>query len=233
MSAASPEVPLASRLARLLGQPLPGRTAHRTAWPETLPGRLDPPDAAEYGAAAVLIALYAHPDRTGRYLFPLIRRPEGIEHHSGQIALPGGRCDGGEESCDCARREAEEEIGLPRDAVRILGALTPVPVAVSRNRIQPVVGWIDEARRPARWRAQAGEVDSILSADPDALAAQGPRPSPVRWRDGLERTVPAWIIPADAGAAVVWGATAIILAEFLTIWRQARAGAEPGPAEPA
>lgn len=229
---------LRAALRRALQGPLPGRAAHRVAWPDDLPGRLDPPDAGSYQFAAVLIALHPPPSGASRFLFPLIRRPEGIGHHPGQIALPGGRCAGDEDPCACALREAEEEIGLPRDTVEILGRLTPVPVSVSRNRIQPVVGWVrrpePERGEPAsaplvaagmpdpRWRPQAGEVEDVLPADPDRLAEEAPRRVRLHLRTGEAREVPAWIVSSPQGNAVVWGATAIILAEFLALWRNVR-----------
>lgn len=240
----SPPDPVRETLRRLLRGPLPGREAHRLAWPEDLPGRLEPPDAEDYDSAAVLIALHREARDEARLFFPLILRPAGIGHHSGQIALPGGRCDASEEPCACALREAEEEIGLARDSVDVLGMLTPVPVAVSRNRVRPVVGWVrrdDREMVPAaddgkpagfpvepRWRPQAGEVDSVLVADPDLLAREAPRRTRIRLRNGGERDVPAWIVPAPAGEAVIWGATAIILAEFLALWRRAREERLPG-----
>jgi hypothetical protein len=74
------------------------------------------------------------------------------------------------------------------------------------------------------WRPQEGEVESILVVDPDRLAREGPRRTAIRLRDGSERFVPAWTVSAPDGPAVIWGATAIILAEFLAVWAQARQG---------
>lgn len=228
-------------LRRSLREPLPGQAAHRHAWPEDLPGRLDPPDVEDYRCAAVLIALFGTeedlpPLRSGRRReievgrdaagcrFPLIRRREEPGPHGGQIALPGGRCDRGEAPVDCALREADEEVGLAPGQVEVLGTLTPVPVAVSRNRIVPVVGWVHPST--VHWRGQDDEVEEVLFADPDRLAAEGPRRVPRLWKDGEVRAVPAWMVPASGDAedrtaqsAVVWGATAIILAEFLSLWR--------------
>jgi len=211
----------ASELPRLLAStlsgPLPGRAAHRLAWPEDLPARLDPPDADSYGPAAVLLALT--PGRAA-VSFPLIRRPSGAYRHAGQISLPGGERDPGETDTACALREAEEEIGLPSSHVEVLGLLTPVPVSVSRYRIQPVVGWV---RETPRWRAQAGEVEEILSGDPDALAREGPSRRVRRQREGIVLDAPAFAVPSTGGEeALIWGATAIILAEFLAVWKKVR-----------
>ena len=79
-------------LARLAG-PLPGASAHRSVWPERLGRRVTLHDAAGYADASVLIAL--HHTANG-IRFPLIKRPEAMRKHPGQVALPGGRCEAGE-----------------------------------------------------------------------------------------------------------------------------------------
>jgi 8-oxo-dGTP pyrophosphatase MutT (NUDIX family) len=191
----------------------------------------------EYGRAAVLIAIGGpagrsfpedpaalssalHPQGAGSYRIPLIRRPASMRHHAGQISLPGGECGAGETTLDCALREASEEIGLSPSEVEVLGNLTDVFVPVSRYRIQPVVGWV---RHLPPWQPQVSEVEEILVADPDRLLAEGPRGRLQRERDGIAMTVPAFVVPDSSGAeALVWGATAMILGEFLQIWRKVR-----------
>jgi 8-oxo-dGTP pyrophosphatase MutT (NUDIX family) len=226
---------LLPRLRRALAAPLPGREAHRDAWPERLERRSDPLEEETYGPAAVLLALHPAEGRDAlppaaatdseapdaRYCFPLIRRRADMKHHAGQISLPGGECDPREDPVACALREAEEEIGLHRSSVEVLGLLTPVPVPVSRYRIQPVVGWVSS--RPL-WVPQVEEVDAVFPADPDPLALEGPRGVVRREREGGRLDAPAYVVPDPAGGeALVWGATAIILAEFLALWRRARA----------
>ncbi|MFW5729578.1 MAG: NUDIX hydrolase, partial [Spirochaetota bacterium] len=104
-----------ARLEARLAEPLPGLPAQRRMAPEgRSPERYDPtPEHARQGA--VLVLLYRH---EGRIVMPFIRRPEDDTPHAGQIAFPGGKRD----TCDadlgaCALREAEEEIGLPRNRV--------------------------------------------------------------------------------------------------------------------
>ena len=116
---------IAAKLRAALAAPLPG--------PEGPPERAGPPATGvrprprdcRSRARAVLLALrFDSPD--GRISFPLIRRPDSMEHHAGQIALPGGVIDEGEAPVDCALREAEEEIGLDPSARRRPGKAHPV-----------------------------------------------------------------------------------------------------------
>src|SRR5947208_3225223 len=77
--------------------------------------------------------------------------------------LTGGRRDDADaDLCETALREAEEEIGLPRDAVELLGALQPTPTFVTNYSIYPFVGLIEPGRE---WQVQAREVDRVLELD--------------------------------------------------------------------
>lgn len=208
--------------------PLPGRAAQRAAWPDDLPTRLEDAaaEAETFEPAAVLIALIERAD--GAVFFPLIRRPPGNRRHAGQVSLPGGGRHTGETPPECALRETAEEIGLLVDAVCILGALSPVPVPVSRYQISPFVGWVTDpalsSRHESDWTIERAEVVSVLHADPDRLAMDPPRRVPRRLHDGNVMEVPAYAVSGPDGTEEVWGATAIILAEFLAVWRAARSG---------
>jgi 8-oxo-dGTP pyrophosphatase MutT (NUDIX family) len=130
--------------------------------------------------------------------------------HPGQISLPGGVVEPGETFEQAALREAHEEVALDRHGVRVLGALTPLDIPVSGFRLYPIV-----AARPARPRLTPadGEVAHILEIAIDELLHPGAVRSVDRERDGVRLTIPAFHVAAHE----IWGATAMVLAEFLTL----------------
>ena len=71
--------------------------------------------------AAVAITLVG--DSAGEASFILTRRPANLRRHAGQWALPGGRCDDGENTIDAARREVEEEVGVSLELDSAVGRL--------------------------------------------------------------------------------------------------------------
>jgi 8-oxo-dGTP pyrophosphatase MutT (NUDIX family) len=140
----------------------------------------------------------------------LTLRADTLGRHSGQISLPGGVIEPGEAFEHAALREAHEEIAVTASEVRILGALTPIDIPVSGFRLHPVVGVSDT--RPAFAPAD-GEVARILDVALDDLMAPGAVIATARERDGRLVVVPAFRV---AGAEI-WGATAMVLAEFLVL----------------
>lgn len=108
--------------------------------------------------AAVLVPLVAREDAL--YLL-LTQRTAHLADHAGQISFPGGRVEEHDAHREeTALRETEEEIGLPRSCVRVLGRL-PNHEMPSGFRITPVVGWIEP---PFRVRADPFEVAEIFEA---------------------------------------------------------------------
>ncbi len=141
---------------------------------------------------------------------PLTVRASHLPRHAGQISLPGGAADPGETLAETALREASEEIGVDPAAVRILGELTPVHVVVSGFTLHPIVGVTDTA--PA-FIAAPGEVEEILEVSLDDLRDASKIGRGTRVREGVAMEYPYF----DLLGHQVWGATAMILGEFICL----------------
>jgi 8-oxo-dGTP pyrophosphatase MutT (NUDIX family) len=148
------------------------------------------------------------PDRDIAHII-LTVRADGLRH-GGQVSLPGGVVDPGETFEQAALREAHEEVALAPDEVRVLGPLTPLDIPVSGFRLHPIV-----AAHPGRPHLTASdqEVARILEIGVDELLDPRHFVTTERHRDGVAFTVPAFRI---AGVEI-WGATAMVLAEFLAL----------------
>jgi len=157
--------------------------------------------------AAALLLLY--PGSSG-LMVPLTVRGSHLRRHAGQISLPGGAAEPGESLESAALREAYEEIGVPSEAVRVLGSLTPVHVLVSGFTLNPIVGITDT--RPA-FQAAAHEVDQILEVPLDDLQDASRIRTGTRIREGVAVEYPYF----DLHGHQVWGATAMILGEFICL----------------
>jgi 8-oxo-dGTP pyrophosphatase MutT (NUDIX family) len=156
-------------------------------------------------AAGLLLVFPIH----GRAFVPLTVRAAGLRH-GGQVSLPGGVIEPGETIEEAALREAHEEVSLAPSDVRVIGALTPLDIPVSGFQLHPVVGVTPE--RPVLSPAD-GEVDRILEVSVATLCDPAHLVHTTRVRDGLTIDVPAFAV----GGHEIWGATAMVLAEFLTL----------------
>jgi len=154
--------------------------------------------------AAVLVPLYV---AGGELHVVFTQRRGDLRRHAGEISFPGGRQDIDEEDLRAtALREAEEEIGLPRSAVDLVGALQPTPTIVTNYAIYPFVGLIEPDQR---WRPSATEVEAVLEFSLSALRAGYARKRLMR------RGVPFLADTYTVGDALIWGATARIVGDLL------------------
>ncbi|HEY8638248.1 MAG TPA: CoA pyrophosphatase [Solirubrobacteraceae bacterium] len=134
------------------------------------------------------------------------KRGDDMRRHAGEISFPGGRQDTGEDLRDTALREAEEEIGLPRDAVTLVGALQPTPTIATSYAIYPFVGVIEPGHA---WTPSAREVAEVLELSISDLRAGYGR------QRLLRRGVPFRTDTYVVGENLIWGATARILGDLL------------------
>lgn len=186
-------------LGEVLEDALRGR--RRTALPG--PGR----------RAAVLVVLY---ERAGEPHLLLTKRSDHLPSHPGQISLPGGVVEAGDASeRDAALRETEEEVGIGRDVLRVIGELDDVHTMVSGFIIHPFVAVLDAPMVAVPSDAEVARViharvTDLLAAD--ALLPASPAPLELRY---------------PLAGEDVWGATARVLR---TLCRVARCAlSPPGP----
>ena len=187
--------------------PLPGGDAHRLLAPEPRPGWRpgEVPDHATPAAALVLL----YPLDDAPHVLLTVRAGR-LGKHAGQVSFPGGLIDAGESVRDAALREAFEEVGLDPAAVRVAGALSPLYITVSNFAIHPVAG---VAESTPRLRPSAAEVARLLPAPLAVLADPANLRRGTRWRGDLPCDVPYFEVRNER----VWGATAMVLAELLTM----------------
>jgi 8-oxo-dGTP pyrophosphatase MutT (NUDIX family) len=194
-------------LRRALARPLPGDAVKAALAPRPSGGRVGavaPPSARP---AAVLMLLV--PDGGGLQLPLLLRESVEGDVHSGQIALPGGGSDPGEDAVTTALREAHEELAIDPRTVDVLGILSPQWIPVSGYVVTPVVGTC--AQRPTLFPDPA-EVAGTLWTTVERLQSQ-----PLVWRPweraGVKLQRPGW----ELEEGFLWGATAMMLAELLAL----------------
>jgi 8-oxo-dGTP pyrophosphatase MutT (NUDIX family) len=168
--------------------------------------------ATEPVPAAVLVPLFlATESREPRVV--LTKRRADLRRHAGEISFPGGRKDAEDADLTAtALREAEEEIGLERSQVSLLGELPPTSTFVTNYVIHPFVGMIPAG---VAWRLSAREVEVVLELPLPVLRAG--RTKTTIERRGVTFETDAYVVDDH----VIWGATARILEQLLERLRSA------------
>jgi 8-oxo-dGTP pyrophosphatase MutT (NUDIX family) len=158
--------------------------------------------------AAVLILLYP---AYGSIYTVFMQRPDYNGVHSGQISFPGGKKEPSDETIiQTALREANEETGVNPARISVIGTLSPLFIPVSNIIVTPVVGWTN--KKPV-FRHQPEEVVFLIEADIKTLID----PTIVKTKPFEIRGEMIDIKYFDYKGNVIWGATAMILHELLTI----------------
>jgi 8-oxo-dGTP pyrophosphatase MutT (NUDIX family) len=203
-------------LKSVLASPLPGLDAQLRMAPR-FRDATDPRtqhDGLRHAAALLLLYPLA-----GQWHLPLTVRGANLRHHTGQVSLPGGRLDQGESVEQAALREAHEEIGVAAADVQVLGQLTPLAIPVSGHLLHPVVGAADS--RPA-FVLHEHEVQALI----ELPLADLRRADAIQWevRPRARPPLGDMDVPSFAvGGVQVWGATAMVLSEFLAVLAAAEA----------
>lgn len=159
--------------------------------------------------AAVLLPLYGKDDREYQLVFT--RRTETVEHHKGQISFPGGGRDRDDPSLEAtAIRETHEEIGVRGEDIEILGPLDDIRTTSSRYHITPFVATI---RYPYSFTMAPQETAEVLCIPLSALAAPGCYRKDLLTQGG--QTLNTFFFEHQGHK--IWGATAVILKQFLDL----------------
>lgn len=198
---------LIDNLVQKLKEPLPAKKAlammfpHIKAMPKETPSNAKP--------SAVMVLLF---QKNAAWHVLAIRRTEDGHAHSGQISFPGGKHESEDESMlHTALRETYEEVGIDATQIKILGALSPVYIVVSNFNVFPYVGYIESTEAI---NINPQEVHSILEIPLKELFHETAKiktevVSPAY--PDIKRIVNAYQVQEGA---IIWGATAIMLAEL-------------------
>lgn len=154
--------------------------------------------------AAVLIGIMDHGDHLNLLL---TKRTSHLRDHGGQVAFPGGQVDPEDaDSHDAALREAQEEVGLSRDHVEVLGTMSPYRT-VTGFEVTPVIGWI---RAPVSLTPDPFEVADIFEIPlQNALS-----PDNHERRSGMRNGAKRDYFVIDHETHFIWGATAAMIVNF-------------------
>ncbi len=162
----------------------------------------------QFQKGGVLILLYPY-NNEPHVVF--MKRVIDNTPHSGQISFPGGRYEQSDKTLQkTALRETEEELGIPVSEIEIIGCLTPVKIQVSNTEVSPFVG---VAYNKPDFIPNQQEVDYLIEVNLKDLQNPANVAKKVEVIRGIEIEIPYYNIHGNH----IWGATAMILSEFLDI----------------
>ncbi len=189
---------------------LPGKDAHAKM---THLGRFpNPTIPSEHKKASVLILLY---QKSTDWHTVLMKRTSRFKNdkHKGQISFPGGQAETFDiNKAATAVRETEEEVGIPGTNIKVLGGLSQLYIPVSNFLVHPFVGYVPEE---PNFSLDSDEVDEIIET-PLSLLMDGAiqQETTIDLPNGFQlKNVPYF----DVHGHVVWGATSMIISEFITV----------------
>ena len=194
-----------SQIKEKLQKPLLGLTAQKKMAPK---GRdlSFPKNKLNYTKSAVLLTLIP---KNGELFIPLIKRTKSNGSHSGQISFPGGKYEKTDVDFEyTAKRETFEEIGLKISEIEIVGKLSSLFIPVSEFIVYPFVGVYAEN---VNFQLNKTEVDELILVKLTDLQKARAKKIEIRNIKSKVYEIPYF----DVENQKVWGATAMILNEFL------------------
>lgn len=198
----------------LLTADLPGLEAHKLMAPYQRKSAKEVVDSeVEVRHASTMMLIYPRKDE---WYFALMLRPDYDGVHGGQVSFPGGKREEGESPLDNALREMEEEIGLDRSDVKVLGKLSDVYIPPSNMLVNPYVGMIDYE---PEFIPDEREVEKVLEVPMEDLFKEelikNKKVQVSKYTDNpFFIEVPYFELCYET----VWGATALMLSEFKMVF---------------
>lgn len=193
---------------RLKGE-LPGRSAQEIMAPRPVEEsrfQENPNFPAKLGGVMVMLF-----ERGGDMWIPLIKRPEYNGHHSGQVSFPGGRHEQSDaDLVETALRETEEEVGVARESVEVMGVLSELFIIASNFKVLPTVGFLNS---PPSYTLERKEVESTLEVSLTQLRDESKRGVETMHFGKYTIHSPYF----DVDGHMVWGATAMMLSELVAV----------------
>lgn len=197
-------------LEKELQKPLPGEETQLLMAPQHRKAELERyKNDYDYRASSVLIPLYY---KDGAIYTTFIKRTKDKSVHSEQISFPGGKQDPEDVSPEAtAIREAEEEIGLKKENIKVLGQLTELYIPVSQFKVLPFVAALDII---PEFAPNNFEVSEIIEERIEVLMDENIKGiKQITTSNGRIINAPFF----DIQGHIVWGATAMMLSEFISI----------------
>lgn len=201
------------QISTLLSGELPGFKAHQVMSPYQRKTANDvKKENLTFRSSATLMLLYP---RSDEWFFALMKRPDYDGVHGGQVSFPGGKREPNETPEINALRETEEEIGISRNEVKILGKLTDVFIPPSKMLVNPYVGMVD---KDPVFYPDSREVEKVLEVPLLDLYKEEVFKRKKITVGKYEKQPFIIEVPCyELNLHTVWGATALMLCEFMML----------------
>ncbi len=165
---------------------------------------LEPPD---FKRSAVLMPIFFD---KGQFKFILTKRTDSLKYHKGEISFPGGRCEKHDKNLmETALRETEEEIGVERKHIKVVGRLDDL-FTITKYIITPFVGLIYEK---VEYKSNDDEVAELLQVPLDLFLSKEKFQEKCWVRNGTNYPLYYYYW----NNYEIWGATAYIINQFIEI----------------